>query len=306
MTQFRDKKVIVVGGMGFIGSHVVSSLLGFDAEVHIIDNLAGGPVREFDKKITFHKKDISNFEEIKDIFKGAVYVFHLAALPRVQFSIEFPLKTFQVNVGGTLNVLEAAQQAGVSRVIYSASSSAYGDQPVMPLVEDMVARPKSPYALQKYEGELMCRMYSGVYGLPTVSLRYFNVYGPGMNPNGPYALVVAKFLEQRMQGKVMTITGDGKQTRDFTHVRDVARANMLAAVSESVGKGEIVNIGAGRNVSIAKIAELIGGEVEKIPARLEPKDTLADNSLAKKLLGWSPTVSIEEGIRELREMLKIN
>jgi UDP-glucose 4-epimerase len=172
----------------------------------------------------------------------------------------------------------------------------------MPLREDTPARPKSPYALHKYLGEHYARVFSEVYELPTVSLRYFNVYGPGASSEGAYALVIAKFLKQRAEGKPMTITGDGTQTRDFTYVYDVVRANILAAESTSVGKGEVINIGAGKNASVNKVAELIGGPVEYIPARLEPHDTLADNQLAKKLLGWEPAVSLEEDIAELKKL----
>ena len=306
MLTLKGKKAVVTGGRGFIGSQVVEALIAEGAKVHVIDNLAGGSKRKPNPKAVYHKKDISKFKEIEGIFKGADYVFHFAALPRVQFSIEFPLKTFETNTKGTLNVLEAARLAKVSRVVYSASSSAYGDQKIMPLVEDMLAHPKSPYGLQKYEGELMCRMYSEVYGLPTVCLRYFNVYGPGLDPNGAYALVIGKFLKQRSEGKPMTITGTGKQTRDFTHVTDVVQANILAAKCEKAGKGEVFNIGAGKNATIKKVAELIGGPIEWIPARLEPKDTLADNSRARKILGWNPKVSLEEGIAELKQIWKIS
>lgn len=300
--MFKDKKVVVTGGAGFIGTHVSNALIKEGAEVHIIDNLSGGKKEKVHKHAILHIKDIRNIQEIESIFIGAQYVFHFAAVPRVQYSIEHPLESFEVNTKGTLNVLESARRAKMSRAVYSASSSAYGDQSVMPLVETMSTHPKSPYGLQKYEGELMCRLYSEVYALPTVCLRYFNVYGPGLDPEGAYALVIGKFLKQRSLGQAMTITGDGTQTRDFTHVTDVARANLLAAINDNVGKGETINIGAGNNASILKIAELIGGEIEHIPARLEPKDTLADNSLAKRLLGWTPSVSLEEGIGELREM----
>ena len=206
---------------------------------------------------------------------------------------------------GTLNVLVAAKEGGVKRVVYSASSSAYGDQKEMPLREDMPAHPKSPYGLQKYIGELYCKLWSEVYALETVSLRYFNVYGPRIDPSGAYPLAIGQFLKQRSEGKPITITGDGKQTRDFTHVRDVVRANLLAAESSKVGKGEVINIGAGKNFSINKVAEMIGGEVVHIAPRLEPHDTLADNSLAKNLLGWTPAVSLEEGIAELKKIYKI-
>mgnify|MGYP001619212253 FL=1 len=163
----------------------------------------------------------------------------------------------------------------------------------------MAPLPKSPYGLQKYIGEQYCRVWSAVFGLETVSLRYFNVYGPRMNPDGAYALAIGKFLKQRKEGKPLTIWGDGTQTRDFTHVSDVVRANLLAAESRKVGKGEAINIGAGRNFSVNELAKLIGGKVAHIAPRLEPHDTLADNSLAKKLLGWTPQVKLEDGIKEL-------
>ncbi|MCC2630388.1 MAG: hypothetical protein K0S38_197 [Candidatus Paceibacter sp.] len=295
----NKKKAIVVGGAGFIGSNLVDGLIEKGYEVHVIDNLTGGKKEHVNPQATLHEKDIRNIDDIKPIFKDATYVFHLAALPRVQFSIEYPKETNEVNVEGTLNILIAAKEAGVKRVVYSASSSAYGDQPTMPLVEDMKAHPKSPYGLQKYLGELYAKLWSEVYGLETVSLRYFNVYGPRQNPDGAYALVIGKFIKMKEEGKPMTITGNGEQTRDFTSVHDVVQANILAAESPNVGKGEVMNIGAGRNFSIKKVAELIGGEIEYIPARLEPSHTLADNSLAKKLIGWEPKVSLEDGILEL-------
>ncbi len=278
-------KVVVTGGSGFIGSNLVDELVARGYEVENIDLVIG--------------RDIRKLDQIKPLFAGAKYVFHLAALPRVQYSIEHPVETNETNVVGTLNVLLAAKEAGVAKVIYSASSSAYGDQEIMPLVETLLAQPKSPYGLQKHIGEMYARVFSEVYNLPTVSLRYFNVYGPRQNPDGAYALVIGKFIKQKKEGQPLTITGDGEQTRDFTHVRDVVRANILAAENSKVGKGEVINIGAGRNFSVNKIAELIGGEKEYLPARLEPKHTLADNRLAKELLGWEPQVKLEDGIKEL-------
>ncbi len=298
----KIQKVIVTGGAGFIGSNLVDALVERDFDVHVIDNLVSGKRENVNKKAKLHILDITDLKSIKPIFKNAEYVFHLAALPRVQYSIEHPQETNLVNVNGTLNVLTVSQKTGVKKVIYSASSSAYGDQSVMPLKENMPASPKSPYGLQKYIGELYCKVWNVVFQLPTVSLRYFNVYGPRNSTEGAYALVIAKFLKQRANRKPMTITGDGEQTRDFTHVRDVTRANILAMKSDKVGKGEVINIGAGQNYSIKRIAELIGGPVAYIPARFEPKDTLADNSLAKKLLGWEPQVTIEEGIAELKSL----
>ncbi len=300
------KKAVVVGGAGFIGSNLVDELILKGYNVHVVDNLSEGKIENVNKKAVLHTVDICNPSELIEPFNGADYVFHLAALPRVQYSIMYPRETQEVNVTGMLNVLMAARDAGVKRVVYSASSSAYGDQKEMPLREDMSPHPMSPYGLHKYVGELYCRVWSEVYGLPTVSLRYFNVYGPRLDPDGAYALVTVKFLKQRAEGKPLTITGDGTQTRDFTHVHDVVRANILAAESEKVGRGEVINIGAGKNVSVNKIAELIGGETKYVDARLEPHDTLADNRLAKELLGWEPEVSLEDGVAELKKIFGIS
>jgi UDP-glucose 4-epimerase len=281
-------KAIVTGSAGFIGGHLMRAL---QAEGH---DVIGVDIKD--------GKDVRDTELMKRLFAGATYVFHLAALPRVQYSIEHPQETHEHNINGTLSVLVAARDAEVKRVIYAASSSAYGNSPVLPLTEELPAHPISPYGLQKYAGELYCRLFWDVYGLSTVSLRYFNVYGPGASAEGAYALVIAKFIQQRVEGSPMTITGDGEQTRDFTHVRDVVSANVLAATSVKVGKGEVINIGAGTNASVNRVAQLIGGPTEHIAPRLEPRDTLADNSLAKALLGWDTEVSLEEGISELKHL----
>lgn len=305
------EKVVITGGAGFIGSHIVDALVqqGFDThsiDVHVIDNYAGGKRDDrINQKATYHDVDIRDYEKIAPIIKGAKYVFHEAALPRVQFSIENPELTFSVNAGGTISVLRAAHEGGVRRVVYAASSSAYGDQDRLPLSEDMPAQPKSPYGMQKYIGELSCRLWSEVYGLSTVSLRYFNVYGPRFDPEGAYALVIGRFLKQRAAGEPLTIVGDGTQTRDFTHVHDVVRANMLAAESNKVGKGEVINIGAGRNASVNDLAALVGGPTTPMPARLEPHDTLADTTLAKEFLGWQPTITLEEGVAQLKKEMGI-
>lgn len=296
------EKVIVTGGAGFIGSNLADALVEEGYEVHIIDNMVNGKKENINPKAVFHQVDIVDLDAIKPIFEGVSYVFHLAALPRVQYSIEHPAETNKANVEGTLNVLIASHEGGIKRVIYSASSSAYGDQETMPLKEDMPAHPLSPYGLHKYLGELYCRLWYDVYGLQTVSLRYFNVYGPRNNPEGAYALVIAKFIQQRIEEKPMTITGTGENSRDFTNVKDVVRANLLAMKGEKVGKGEFVNIGAGENYSINKVAEIIGGPTTYIEARLEPKHTLADSSLAKELLGWEPIIKLEKGITELKNL----
>lgn len=300
------EKAVIAGGAGFIGSHLVDALVVKGMDVHVVDNYAGGKREDrLNPKATYHEIDIRDYEKLAPVVKGATYVFHEAALPRVQFSIENPELTNSVNIGGTVSVLRAAQEGGVKRVIYAASSSAYGDQPTLPLTETMPAQPKSPYGLQKYVGELYCRVWAQVFKLETVSLRYFNVYGPRFDPEGAYALVIGRFLKQRRAGEPMTITGDGTQTRDFTHVSDVVRANILAAESPNVGKGEVLNIGAGNNKSINEIAQLIGGPAVHVEPRLEPHDTLADITLAKKLLGWEPTVKLEDGIAELKRAWNI-
>jgi nucleoside-diphosphate-sugar epimerase len=229
-------------------------------------------------------------------------VFHVAALPRVPFSLEHPRESNAANVTGTLHVLEAAREAGVRRVVYSASSSAYGDQPTLPLHEDMKAVPKNPYGLQKYVGEEYCRIYAECLGIETVSLRYFNVYGPRMADEGAYVTVISIFIRQRKARQPFTIVGDGEQTRDFTHVRDVVRANLLAMESRKVGHGEALNIGAGQNRSVNAVAELIGGPgylTTHLPPRIEAQHSLADNRKARELLGWVPQEQFEEGVREV-------
>ena len=212
------KKVVVTGGAGFIGSNLTHTLVDMGFNVCVIDDLSAGKKEQVDKKADFFKEDIRDLDAVKKIVEGAEYVFHLAARPRVQASIEDPIGSNDVNINGTLNMLVASKDAGVKKFIYSASSSAYGNQETMPLVEDMTANPLSPYGFQKYAGELYSKVFSEVYGLPTVSLRYFNVYGPGLDPEGDYALVIGKFLMQAKEGKPLTIVPDGEQSRDFTHV----------------------------------------------------------------------------------------
>ncbi len=299
-----NKKVIVTGGAGFIGSNIAKNLVKSGFEVHIIDNLFLGKKENIPENAIFHEVDIRDKQKIKEIFSevGDIYcLFHCAAIPMVQYSIDNPAETHDVNINGTMNLLLAARDAKVRRVVYSASCSAYGDQDALPFVETMLPNPLSPYALQKYFGELSCVMMNVVYGLPTVSLRYFNVYGPGQDPNSTYAMVIAKFITLSQKGEAMTLTGDGSQTRDFIFIDDVVSANILAMEKENLGNGEYINIGSGVDVSIRQIAEIIGGEIEYIPARLEPKNTRADISKAKEILGFIPTVSIEEGIKIIKK-----
>ncbi|MDO8522228.1 MAG: NAD-dependent epimerase/dehydratase family protein [bacterium] len=297
----KNKKAVVTGGAGFIGSHLVAALADAGWETHIIDRDPSFRRSTLSKKAILHEVDVRSTEKIQPILEGADVVFHTAAVPRVPYSIEHPVETTDENITGTVSVLTAAARAKVRRVIYSASGSAYGEQTTLPLVETMTANPVNPYGLQKYVGELFAKLWSSTYGIETVSLRYFNVYGPGLDPNGPYALAIGRFLMARKNGTPITIYGDGTITRDFTHVRDVVSANMLAAESPNVGHGEVINIGAGRNVSIKALADMFGGEIVYRPARIEAHDSLADNRKAKELLGWEPNIKLEDGIAELKK-----
>lgn len=293
-------KALVTGGAGFIGSNLVDELVNRNYEVVIIDNLSSGKKENLNLKADFYEADIRNLDDVKPLFNGINYVFHLAAFPRVQPSIEDPITANDINLNGTLNVLKAAQESNVDKIIYSASSSVYGNQETMPLKETMKANPLSPYGLQKYVGELYCKLFSEIYGLNTVSLRYFNVYGKRQALEGAYCLVMGIFVRQRLNNEAMTIVGDGEQRRDFTSVIDVVQANILAAKSNKVGKGEVVNIGNGYNYSVNELAKMIGGPTTNILPRIEPKETLADYSLAQELLGWQPVVKLPEWLEEYK------
>ena len=301
-------KHVVVGGAGFIGSNLVDYLIEKNHEVLIIDNFSTGKKENIHSKAIVHNLDMSNVEnspELINIMKGADTVFLLAARARVQPSIINPMDYEQNNTIGVLNILKCSNEAGVRRLVYSASSSAYGDSEVIPLKETLPVNPLSPYGAQKFYGEILCRMFAQVYDIETVSLRYFNVYGEKQNIDGAYALVMGIFAHQRLNGKPMTIRGDGEQKRDFTYVGDVVNANILASQSKKVGKGEVINIGNGDNRSINQIADMIGGDRINIEPVLEPKETLADNSLAKELLGWEPKQVIEDWIPSYKKDLGI-
>ena len=297
-------KVIVTGGAGFIGSHLVDRLLRDGHEVIVLDNLVTGKQENVNPKARFVNCNIAEYEKILPYFKEVDIVFHCAALARIQPSVVDPLLAHTYNVTGTLNVLWAAYQAGAKKVIYSASSSVYGDQDLLmyPLKETLETHPTSPYAMQKLMGEQYCRLFSKLYALPTVMLRYFNVYGQRQITQGVYATVVGIFLKQRQSGQPMTIVGTGEKRRDFTHVFDVVQANILAWTHD-VGPGEVINIGAGKNYSVNEVASLIGGKTVNIPDRAgEYQITLADTRKAKRLLGWQSTISFEEGLTELKKL----
>jgi UDP-glucose 4-epimerase len=300
---------LVTGGAGFIGSNLVKKLLAEGHKVRVLDNYSAGRFEDrMQPEAEYQTGDIRSLEDLKQAARGIDGIFHLAALPRVIFSVENPEATHDVNVNGTLNVLLVAKELGIKRIVFATSSAAYGDQGNSVLEEDsMLKKPLSPYALHKFIGENYCRIFSELYGLETVSLCYFNVYGPYFDPNGAYALVIGRFLKLRKEGKPLTIRGDGEMYRDFTYVDDIVKGTMLAMTSPNVGHGEVINLGYGSPRSVNQLAKLIGGEVVYVPALAgEMKYTCANNQKAKKLLGWEPTVVFEEGVSRLKKMWGID
>jgi nucleoside-diphosphate-sugar epimerase len=291
---------LITGGAGFIGSHLADALLVEGHQVRILDNLSTGKRERVPAGAEFIEADFTDLEAIRPHVLGIDGVFHVGALPRIPYSIDHPIESAQANMMGTLNVLVAARDAGVRRVVYSASSSAYGTQDELPLRTEMRPNPLNPYALQKYVGELLCEEFSRFYGLETVSLRYFNVYGPRMADEGAYVTVIAIFMRQRKANEPLSVAGNGEQTRDFTHVSDIVRANILAMASPTVGKGEVLNVGSGERHTVNEIAKIIGGPVTHIEARFgEARDSLADISRTKELIGWEPRVRFIDGLNDL-------
>ena len=291
------KKAVVTGGAGFIGSNLSKELLDQDWQVNIIDNFEAGKTSNVPLGAKIYQTDLrykENEETILSCLKGADCVFHLAALPRVQPSIDHPIEYHDANVNATLNILNLSKESGVKKFVFSSTSAVYGDTNQFPTSESANIEPLSPYGLHKLMGEEYCSLFSKLYDIKTVCLRYFNVFGNNMPLEGAYTLVMGVFAEQMRQGKPMTIRGDGEQRRDFVHVKDVARANILAATSKKVGKGECINIGSGTNRSVNEIADLMGNNKVFVDPVVEPRITLCDNSLAQKLLGWSPEFSVED------------
>ncbi len=298
------KKAIVTGGAGFIGSHMVELLLNKGYEVIVIDDLSNGQLDNVElfkdnQNYKFYKIDISR-EFDDSIFQNVDYVFHLAALADIIPSIENPIKYHHVNVTGTIKVLEACRKYNVEKIIYAASSSCYGIPKIYPTPETAEIKPEYPYAFTKYLGEQYVMFWNKVYKIPVVSLRYFNVFGTRARSNNTYGAVFKVFLKQKLENKPLTIVGDGTQTRDFTYVSDIVKANLIAAESDI--NGEIINIGSEKLHSINYLAKLIGGPVTHIPKRPgEPISTYADITKAKKLLKWKPLVSFEEGVKIMLE-----
>ena len=302
------KRAIVTGGAGFIGSHLTEELVRRGYQVAVLDNLSTGRkenIKELLNKneVQFIRGSITNLPLLKELFQGATYVFHQAAIPSVPKSVKDPLATNEVNITGTLNVLLAAKDSKVKKVIYASSSSVYGDTPTLPKREDMVPCPQSPYAVSKLAGEYYCRVFQEVYGLTTVCLRYFNVYGPRQDPESQYAAVIPRFLSWAYKGKPLVIFDDGEQTRDFTFVADAVAVNILAAEGSASG---VFNTGTGESITINEMARLVirltGNKVKIVhqePREGDIRHSLADIAKAKAF-GYQPGYKLEKGLEELR------
>lgn len=305
-------KVLVTGGAGFIGSNLAEYLVGKGFQVTILDNLSTGKLENIQhllEDVTFRKGDICDRETVLDCMSGIDYVFHQAALPSVPRSIKDPYTTNRVNIEGTLNLLLAAKEAGVKRFIYASSSSVYGNTEALPKIENMPVYPSSPYALTKYTGERYCQLFYELYGLETVCLRYFNVFGPRQDPHSQYAAVIPKFINQIMKGGPITVYGDGSQTRDFTYVQNVIEANYLAVVSPEV-PGEILNIAYGTRISVNDLAQFLLEEmgsnvrITYLEERKgEVKHSQASIEKAKNIIGYNPRIDVREGLRKTIEFL---
>ena len=298
-------KYLVTGGAGFIGSNLVDELVSKGHEVVVVDNESAESNSEFywNKNAKKYLNDINNFSSLNSIFSEEKpdVVFHLAAEARIQPTIKEPHKACLTNFVGTCNVLEASRENGVKRVIYSSTSSAYGLKNKPPLKEGMPKDCLTPYSVSKTAGEELCRVYYKIYGLETIILRYFNVYGNREPIKGPYAPVVGLFVRQKREGKPFTIVGDGQQTRDFTHIDDAVAANVLSATTQNKkALGEIFNIGTGQSHSILWIAHTIGGDFTYLPARSgEARHTLADNYKAREILGWKPKKGLKTYLKNI-------
>jgi UDP-glucose 4-epimerase len=300
-------KHAVIGGAGFIGHHIVNKLIERGDDVIVIDNLSTGYIENVHKKAHFHQFDITDeasVEVISDLLHGVDTVYLTAALARVQPSMKDPITFNKVNVEGVLKVLEASRGAGVRRVVYSASSSVYGETEIYPTPETTPDNPLSPYGLQKYIGEQYCRLYSQIFNLDTVSLRYFNVYGEGMPLEGAYRTVISIFGDQYKNDKPLTYTNDGTQRRDFTYVGDVVSANILAGDYKEPIKGDVFNVGNGNNFSVNEVMAMFGGPIEFLENRIEPSQTLADNSKLRSKFGWSPKGNLPIFIEQYKRDLK--
>jgi len=300
---------LVTGGCGFIGSHIAESLVEQEHIVIIYDNLSSGYERNiagFRDKIAFIEADIRDVRALTDAMQGVDYVFHEAAMVSVFDSVERPIENHDINITGTLNVLVAARECGVKRVVAASSAAVYGDDPALPKTEEMIPCPESPYALAKIVNEHYTRVFANLYGLETVVLRYFNVYGPRQDPGSMYSGVIAKFSDDILAGRNPTVFGDGLQSRDFIFVRDVVEANFLAMNNRSLGKGEVFNIATGRRSSLLNLLDilkdLVGKDVNprfKDARRGDVRHSVADITRAQRELGFTPRYDLREGLGEL-------
>ena len=300
-----SKLYLVTGGAGFIGSHIVQRLVKRGERVRVVDNLCTGEIERLASVLSvidFVEEDLADPAVCDRVVDGVDYVLHQAAIPSVQRSIRDPMASNRANITATLNVLESCRTHGVRRLVYAASSSAYGDTKVLPKREDMPATPLSPYALQKFVGERYAKLYFDLYKLETVSLRYFNVFGPSQDPYSEYSAVIPKFITKLLAGEKLTIFGDGEQSRDFTYVENVVQANLLALTADGAA-GKMMNLGCGTRISLNQLVKQLenilglNAQVEYLPARAgDVRDSLADIRLAERLLGYQPRVSVEDGL----------
>ena len=296
-------KSLVTGGAGFIGSNLVDRLLELGHEVVVIDNEYSDAHDQFywNDKAENYKYDICDYENTRPLYDGVDYVFHIAAEARIQPAIENPIRAVTINSVGTCTVLQCAREAGVKRVMYSSTSSAYGLKNELPNTETQPDDCLNPYSISKTNGEKLCSMYTSLYGLQTVIFRYFNVYGERQPLKGQYAPVVGIFLRQRAAGEPLTIVGDGEQRRDFTYVGDVVNANVMAAISnpDEEAFGQVYNVGCGRNYSVNEVAAKISDNTTNIPPRpAEARLSLANNNKLRTTFGWAPTVKLEDWIEQ--------
>ncbi len=298
---------LVTGGAGFIGSHIVESLVNQHQDIRVLDNFLTGKkenIADFIDKIELIEGDIRDFQTCEKALTGVDFVLHQAALPSVPRSIEDPILTNEINVSGTLNLLVASRNAKVKRFVFASSSSVYGDDPSLPKDESMTGIPLSPYAASKIIGEKYCQVFSQNYGLDTVSLRYFNVFGPRQDPDSPYSAVIPIFIAKMKKGESPTIFGDGEQSRDFTFVRNVIDGNLLALEAHEVS-GEIINIACGDSITVntlfQKIRDFQKKDIDPVYEKPRPGDIMhsfADITKAKKMLGFEPAVSLDDGLEE--------
>jgi nucleoside-diphosphate-sugar epimerase len=296
---------LVTGGAGFIGSHLAEELVRRGERVRIVDSLITGKRENFARLsgVDFVQGDLADLAVAQNAVEGVDYVLHQAAIPSVPRSVQDPITSNRANVDASLNVLVAARDAGVKRVVYAGSSSAYGNAPALPKVETMPTAPLSPYALQKLVAEQYCQMFTQLYGLETVTIRYFNVFGPRQDPSSPYSGVISLFISALCDGRQPKIYGDGEHTRDFTYVANVVDG-VLRACAAPAASGEVINVATGGRISLnllfRTVRDLVGGDVEPLyeaPRAGDVKDSQADIGKAQRLLGYEPTVSFEEGLR---------